>query len=67
MNNTEKIIESIDFGDRPDIDMTGEELADIGNKSAGKWGRVDWADVAYDSYKLGFYKGLAEGRKEGAK
>jgi hypothetical protein len=63
MNETKKMIDSINFSDRPDIDMTGEELNDIGNMSVERWGCVDWVDVAYDSYKLGVAKALLIGER----
>lgn len=64
MNNTEKLIDSVDFGDRPDIDLLASEIEDIKQKNLKKLGRLDVIDLMYDAYRLGFAKGLNEARKE---
>lgn len=63
MNKTEKLIGSVDFSGRPDIDMLTSEYYQIRNMNLKKLGRLDICDLMYDAYKLGF----AKGRKEGSK
>lgn len=63
MNKTEKLIGSVDFSGRPDIDMLTSEYYQIRNMNLKRLGRLDICDLMYDAYKLGF----AKGRKESSK
>lgn len=56
--NTEELINSIDFGNSPDKDMTAPEMKYIKESNEAKLGHIDLADVMYDAYRLGFAKAL---------
>ena len=63
MNKTEKLIGSVDFSGRPDIDMLTSEYYQIRNMNLRRLGRLDICDLMYDAYKLGFAKGRKESNK----
>ena len=63
MNKTEKLIGSVDFSGRPDIDMLTSEYYQIRNMNLKRLGRLDICDLMYDAYKLGFAKGRKESNK----
>lgn len=64
MNKTIKMIDSVNFDKRIDLDMMATEIEAIKQRNIEKLGRLDPIDLMYDAYKLGFAKGLEEARKE---
>ena len=55
---TKDLIESADLGNRQKWDMNAHEMNAIKEMNINKLGHVDILDLMYDSYKLGFSKGI---------
>lgn len=58
MKNTQYLIDHAFLGDKPEYDMTAKELQYIKDTNEKKLGHIDLFDIMYDSYALGFSKGI---------